>query len=55
MPSFEEIAITITVTGIAAVAGTAFIYAFITFKTKTLDAFYTSLPLILTRAQRGGY
>lgn len=54
MPSFEEITITTTVTGIAATAGTAFIYAFITFKTKALDAFYTSLLLILT-AQCGGY
>lgn len=55
MPSFEEIAITTTVTGIAAAAGTAFIYAFITFKTNTLGAFYTSLPLILRRAQCDGY
>lgn len=55
MPSFEEIIITTTVTGIVAAAGIAFIYAFLTFKTKTLDAFYTSVSLILTTAQHGGY
>lgn len=55
MPSFEEITKTTTETGIAAAAGTASIYAFITFKTKALDAFYTSLPLILTAAQCGEY
>ena len=54
MPSLEEITVT-TITRTAGAAGTAFSYAFITCKTKAINALCIFLPLILTTARCGRY